>query len=115
MAAEGNVAQFPVRSLGLPETAPERVAFEEWIQAKNELHRALDKEREAKYRLLAQLNVPNERLSVREGQVMRLLRNGLQNKEIASTLGISTRTVKAHVSRLLKKFGVGSRTEFVMG
>jgi non-specific serine/threonine protein kinase len=49
-------------------------------------------------------------LTARERQVLRLLVDGLSDKEIAAALSISTRTVSNHVSGLLAKFGVTSRT-----
>jgi DNA-binding NarL/FixJ family response regulator len=38
---------------------------------------------------------------------------GFGNKEIATRLGISDHTVKFHISSILAKLGVGSRTEAV--
>jgi len=43
-------------------------------------------------------------------QVLRLLVDGLSDKEIAAALSISARTVSNHVSGLLAKLGVTSRT-----
>ena len=43
----------------------------------------------------------------------RQLAKGRQNKEIATELWISERTVKFHVSAILAKLGVGNRTEAV--
>jgi DNA-binding NarL/FixJ family response regulator len=43
----------------------------------------------------------------------RLLAEGSTNKEIASKLNISTRTVEAHRSAIMKKLGVGSFAELV--
>ncbi len=54
-----------------------------------------------------------EPLTEREMEVLRLLAKGRQNKEIASDLVISERTVKFHVSAILAKLGVGNRTEAV--
>jgi DNA-binding NarL/FixJ family response regulator len=54
-----------------------------------------------------------EPLSERQIGVLRLMSRGLQNKEIAVELGITESTVKFHVSRLLKAFGAGNRTELV--
>ncbi|TCJ13897.1 response regulator transcription factor [Rubrobacter taiwanensis] len=49
----------------------------------------------------------------RELEVLRLLARGLQNKEIASRLFISERTVKFHISSLMRKLGANNRTELV--
>jgi len=45
----------------------------------------------------------------REQEVLEMLVGGRSNKEIGATLGIETRTVKAHVSKLLRKNGVQNR------
>ena len=51
-----------------------------------------------------------EQLSEREAEVLRLVAEGLPNKEIASTMGISLHTVKTHVSVILHKLAVSNRT-----
>ena len=50
-------------------------------------------------------------LTRREYDVLKLLAEGYFNKEIASTLNISERTVKNHVSNIFKKIGVSDRTQ----
>jgi len=53
-------------------------------------------------------------LTERELEVLRLMAKGLSNKGIASELFISERTVKFHISNILSKLGVFSRTEAVL-
>jgi DNA-binding NarL/FixJ family response regulator len=55
----------------------------------------------------------NGALTRRELSVLRLVAQGLSNKEVAGELGISTHTVKYHLASLLAKLGVHSRTEAV--
>ena len=50
-------------------------------------------------------------LTAREAEVLVLLARGLTNKEIAGELFISSKTASVHVSRILMKLGVTSRTE----
>ena len=52
-----------------------------------------------------------EPLTVREGQVLELLADGLSNKQIAARLGLSDETVKFHLSAVFGKLGVSNRTE----
>jgi DNA-binding NarL/FixJ family response regulator len=56
---------------------------------------------------------PDERLTPRERDVLRLLAEGLADREIAAALTISTRTVETHVSSILHKLGVRNRAEAV--
>jgi len=50
-------------------------------------------------------------LTERETEVLRLLAQGQSNKQIAHCLHISEKTVKTHVSNILSKLGVQSRTQ----
>lgn len=50
-------------------------------------------------------------LTPREGEVLRLVRAGLANKQIARRLGISERTVKAHLTSTFQRIGVSDRTQ----
>jgi len=52
-----------------------------------------------------------ESLTAREIEVLRMICDGLANKEIAGQLRISEKTVKSHVSTILDKFGLQSRTQ----
>jgi DNA-binding NarL/FixJ family response regulator len=50
-------------------------------------------------------------LTTREVEVLRLVADGLRNKEIAAKLGISEETVQGHMKNILSKLGVNDRTK----
>jgi NarL family two-component system response regulator LiaR len=54
---------------------------------------------------------PLESLTARERDVLKLLASGATNKQIASDLSIVEKTVKTHVSNVLSKLGLQSRTQ----
>ncbi len=56
----------------------------------------------------------HDSLTPRETDVLRMLADGLSNKEVALQLHISEHTVKYHLSSVFGKLGVSSRTEAVM-
>lgn len=61
---------------------------------------------------LARLLLPApeiRRLSQREREVLELLRSGCSSRQIADRLGLSAGTVRAHISNLVHKLGVGDR------
>lgn len=64
-------------------------------------------------RLMREIRAPEspEKLTEREVEVLRLLAEGKANKEIAASLSIGETTVKTHVSNILMKLGVISRTQ----
>jgi DNA-binding NarL/FixJ family response regulator len=72
---------------------------------------------EAAVRLMREVRTPepkpaaNNALTERETDVLRLLAQGRANKEIALDLGIGEKTVKTHVSNILAKLELQSRTQ----
>jgi two-component system, NarL family, response regulator LiaR len=65
-------------------------------------------------RLLREVRTPDKSadlLTERETEVLRLLAQGQSNKEISRALNITEQTVKTHVSHILDKLGVPSRTQ----
>jgi NarL family two-component system response regulator LiaR len=68
---------------------------------------------QAMARLVREVQLPSspEKLTDRETEVLRLLARGKANKEIGAELYIGERTVKTHVSSILSKLGVSSRTQ----
>ncbi|MBJ9963513.1 helix-turn-helix transcriptional regulator [Burkholderia seminalis] len=54
-----------------------------------------------------------ERLTYREEQIARLVRDGRSNKEIARDLALGQPTIKTHLMRMYRKLGVSNRTELV--
>jgi DNA-binding NarL/FixJ family response regulator len=56
---------------------------------------------------------PVEELTDRESEVLRLLAEGLGNRDIALKLNISEHTIKFHIHSILGKLGAASRTEAV--
>jgi DNA-binding NarL/FixJ family response regulator len=80
----------------------------------SELMSRVSKEREATRIAEARLN----QLTAREREILGLLITGLRNEEIAERLFISPFTAQTHVSNILGKLGVRSKTEavaFVLG
>jgi DNA-binding NarL/FixJ family response regulator len=64
-------------------------------------------------RLMQAVSAPEspEALTERETEVLRLLAQGQSNKQIARKLNNTEQTIKSHVSRILSKLGVQSRTQ----
>jgi len=94
-----------------------------WVRDRGYLERGRDNE---PVRMIGSMRILDERgddtvtaelgrvhLSLRQTEVLLLVRGGASNKEIASSLGIAEQSVKEHVSRLLKKFRAPNRAALV--
>jgi len=55
-----------------------------------------------------------EKLTPREIEILRLAAKGMSNKDIASVVFLNVRTVKAHLTNIFNKMGVGSRTDAII-
>ncbi|MDE0528968.1 MAG: response regulator transcription factor [Truepera sp.] len=93
----------------LKETGPERLF--EAIRAASRGEVRLDPK--AQKRLISEVRTPEmrESLTARETDTLRLLAKGLSNRDIAGELGIAEVTVKTHVSSILSKLNLQSRTQ----
>jgi two-component system, NarL family, response regulator LiaR len=71
---------------------------------------------QAAARLMREVRLPEspEALTERETDVLRLVAEGKANKQIAHDLGIGEKTVKTHVSNILAKLHVPSRTQVAL-
>ena len=81
-------------------------AGEQWLEdgsVANALAKARRREADAKW--------PTASLTGREVEVVRLAATGVRNKEVARRLHISECTVKAHLSNVYEKLGLGSRLQ----
>jgi DNA-binding NarL/FixJ family response regulator len=78
-----------------------------WVPADTDLSSATDPE-------LVQLRDRLVTLTPQQVRVLMMLSEGLLNKQIAYELGVSEATIKAHVSAILQKLGVESRTQAVI-
>lgn len=89
------VAAIKAASLGIPQLHPE---------VTKKLMQQVSEEKQTERRLL-------DELTDREREVLLLITQGLTNKEIAAGLHVSIKTVKSHVSSIIQKLGVASRTQ----
>jgi len=53
------------------------------------------------------------KITEREKIILKFIANGLDNKEIGENISISTHTVKAHISSIIKKLNAKNRTNAV--
>ncbi len=78
-----------------------------WVPADTDLSAATDPE-------MSRLRDRLVTLTPQQVRVLMMLSEGLLNKQIAYELGVSEATIKAHVSAILQKLGVESRTQAVI-
>ncbi|MGO4871797.1 MAG: response regulator transcription factor [Roseiarcus sp.] len=78
-------------------------------EAYRDLAQPLPSERDSE-QILARLR----EFTAQQLRVLEMIRSGKQNKQIAYELGLAETTVKAHVSEILRKLGVFSRTKAVI-
>jgi len=71
------------------------------------LHTFLDKNRKAP----SNLKRPNVKLTKRERQILKLIKDGATNADISTSLSVSEHTVKSHLYNVYKKIGVRNRLE----
>ncbi len=83
-----------------------RAARGEWLYDKEQMERARLWREEVGRKW--------ESLSLREREVLKLLTNGADNKEIAASLNVSINTVEKHLKNIYKKLGVTSRSEAIL-
>lgn len=63
--------------------------------------------------LMGHRRIESGRLPERDLTILRLLHDGLSNKEIAQRLGLAQVTIKSQLTRLYKRFGVSSRLQLL--
>jgi two-component system nitrate/nitrite response regulator NarL len=61
-----------------------------------------------------QLDESFDRLTPREREIVQLLGNGASNKEIASALNVTEKTVKAHMTSIFRKLGISDRLHLAL-
>jgi DNA-binding NarL/FixJ family response regulator len=83
------------------------LAGDVFVPATFDLAQAIDPETSELLRRLT-------RLTPQQLRVLAMLNEGLLNKQIAHELSVSEATIKAHVSAILSKLGVESRTQAVI-
>lgn len=93
----------------LKDTGPEVLVAAIRAAHRGEVH--LDPK--ARKRLVREVRTPEmrESLTVRETEILRLVAKGFANRQIAEQLEVSEVTVKTHVSSILSKLGLQSRTQ----
>jgi DNA-binding NarL/FixJ family response regulator len=82
-----------------------RAACGEYLFDKEQLERA--------YRWRQEVSQKWEKLSGREREVLQMLTEGVKNKAIAASLGVTTNTVEKHLENVYHKLGITTRAEAI--
>ncbi|AXR06412.1 response regulator transcription factor [Salinimonas sediminis] len=120
-ASEGIEVVAQVMSLGaqgfIPKSAPTKDIAQAIIRI-TEGHtwvpEAMQAELEAVNEELAQLLQRFRELTPKQIQVLSFLRAGLMNKQIAHEMNVTEATIKAHISAILRKLEINTRTQAVL-
>ncbi len=97
----------------LKDSSPETLvdAIRQVYRGESSLHPLIAKKVLDEFHPQAEQAAPSEPLTQRELEVLRLLAQGLENREIAQRLVVSEATVRTHVSNILGKLHLASRTQ----
>lgn len=108
----GGEFAFQAMQLGVRSILPDSTATEDFLAALRNVHRGvLCFEKDLLERVLSQERVA---LTWRQGQIVSLVAEGLKNKEIAFSLGITEGTVKVYIYKLFKKLGMNDRLDMAL-
>lgn len=112
---------FPLLEAGACGYLLKEVSGQELVEAiravhkgESVLHPAIARKVVERFRQLGPKGKVPDLLTKREMEVLKAAAKGMSNKDIAEELCLSVRTVEAHLTTILNKLGVGSRTEAVI-
>jgi DNA-binding NarL/FixJ family response regulator len=108
---EGEFA-FQAMRLGVRSILPGNISIEEFLAAVRNVHQGgLYFEKDLIESMLSQKLVA---LTQRQGQIVSLVAQGLKNKEIAFSMGITEGTVKVYLYKLFQKLGMNDRLDMAL-
>jgi DNA-binding NarL/FixJ family response regulator len=108
---EGEFAFQAIRS-GVRSILPGTISIDDFLAALRNVHQgALCFEKDLLESMLSQKRVA---LTQRQGQILALVSQGLKNKEIAFSLGITEGTVKVYLYKLFQKLGMNDRLDMAL-
>ena len=108
----GDEFAFQAMQLGVRSILPDQTPIGDFLQAiRNVHHGHLHFEKDLMDTMLSQQRVT---LTPRQGQIVSMVAQGLRNKEIAFSLGITEGTVKVYLYRLFRKLGISDRLDMAL-